>query len=326
MGPKTIGVLGAGPVGGILAAHLTAAGHQVLLVDAWREHIDRIRAEGLRITGREEMHVRLEHLFYSAADLDPFVPEFVFICTKACDLANVLDEMSDRLKQSGAVFISFQNGIETESILAPRVPRGRALRAVVNYAGVLAGLGEIRETFFEPPNYIGWLDERGAAPCKEIASLVTASGLETEATGEIKKLVWKKAVLNTCTMSIAAVTGMSIREMIDFAPTARLVDDLLAESLAVAAAHGYDFGPEFAEGVKSFNRRAGSHRPSMLADIENGRRTENAFLMRRIAEEADRKGIPAPLHRTMAALIDALETQARKPRRFDREPVDPGAA
>jgi 2-dehydropantoate 2-reductase len=319
MGTKTIAVIGAGPVGGILAAHLISAGHQVLLVDTWRERIDRIRAEGLKVTGREEMHVRPEHLLCSAGELDPYEPEFVFICTKACDLGNVLDGMSDRLKQSGAVFISFQNGIETESVLVPRIPRGRALRAVVNYAGVLAGLGEIRETFFEAPNYVGWLDERGAAPCKEIASLVTASGLETEATGDIKRLVWRKAVLNTCTMSVAAVTGMSIREMIDFPPTARLVDALLAESMAVAAAHGCDFGPEFAEGVKSFNRRAGSHRPSMLADIENGRRTENAFLMRRIAEEAERKGIPAPLHRTMAALIDALETRGRQLRRFRRE-------
>jgi 2-dehydropantoate 2-reductase len=108
-------------------------------------------------------------------------------------------------------------------------------------------------------------------------------------------------------MSIAAVTGMNMQEMIDFPPTARLVELLLDESIAVAAAYGYDFGPEFVEKVKDFNRRAGPHRPSMLADIEKGRKTENAFLIRRIAEYADRKGIPAPFHRTMAALIDALE-------------------
>jgi ketopantoate reductase len=54
----------------------------------------------------------------------------------------------------------------------------------------------------------------------------------------------------------------------------------------------------------------------MLADIERGRKTENAFLMRRIAEYADRKGVPAPLHHTMAALIDALETRGRELRRF----------
>jgi hypothetical protein len=38
--------------------------------------------------------------------------------------------------------------------------------------------------------------------------------------------------------------------------------------------------------------------------------------MRRIAEYADRKGVPAPFHHTMAALIDALEMRGRELRRF----------
>jgi 2-dehydropantoate 2-reductase len=56
-----------------------------------------------------------------------------------------------------------------------------------------------------------------------------------------------------------------------------------------------------------FSRRAGPHRPSMLVDLENRRKTENAFLVRRIAEYAEQKGVTAPVHRTMANIIDALE-------------------
>jgi len=311
MKPRTVGVIGAGPVGGILAAHLIAAGHTVMVVDAWKEHLESIRTGGLRIMGRKELTVKPRHLFASIEDLGHSVPEFVFICTKACDLDNVLGEMSDRLKRSRAVFVSFQNGIDTERVIAERMGPGRVLRAVVSYAGVLVGPGEIRETFFEPPNYLGWLEESAAESCREVAGLVSESGLATEATGEIQKFVWRKAILKSCTMSIAAVTGMNMQEMINFPPTARLVELLLDESIAVAAAHGFDFGPEFVEKAKDFNRRAGPHRPSMLADIEKGRKTENPFLMRRIAEYADRKGIPAPAHHTMAALIDALETRGR---------------
>jgi len=311
MKARTIAVIGAGPVGGILAAHISAAGHTVVLADSFKEHIERIHAEGLHITGREEMLARPTYLLDSIGALAKFEPEFVFICTKACDLGNVLDEMSDGLKRSGAVFVSFQNGIDTEQVIAERIGAGRVLRAVVSFAGVLAGPGEIRETFFEQPNYVGWLDGSGEAPCREIAALLTASGLATEATGEIRRFVWRKAILNSCTMSIAAVTGMNMQEMIEFPPTARLVELLLDESVAVAAAYGYDFGPEFVERVKDFNRRAGPHRPSMLADIEKGRKTENGFLICRIAEYADRKGIPAPFHRTMATIIDALELRGR---------------
>ncbi len=307
---EAIAIIGAGPVGGILAAHLSSAGHTVFLIDAWKEHIERIRTNGLHIFGREELRARPTHLLTSVRDLGGATPEFVFICTKACDLDNVLAEISHTLKRSDAVFISFQNGIDTEQAVAEQIERHRVLRGVVSYAGVMVGPGEIRESFFTPPNYLGWLDERGAEPCREAAAFVSASGLAMEATKDIGRYVWRKAILNSCTMSIAAITGMNMQEMIEFPPTAQLVELLLGESIAVAAAYGYDYGPEFVEKVRYFNIHAGPHKPSMLADIENGRRTENPFLIRRIAERAEQKGIPAPFHRTMANLIDALEKRA----------------
>jgi 2-dehydropantoate 2-reductase len=316
MKPKTIAIIGAGPVGGILAAHLISAGHTVVLVDAWKDHIDRIRAEGLRITGRDEKLVRPAHLFVSIKAMGNIVPEFIFICTKACDLVTVLSEMSDALKGSSAMFVSFQNGIDTEQAIAERIGRSRVLRGVVSYAGVLTGPGEIRESFFTPPNYLGWLEQEGAESCREVANLLSDSGLATEATEEIGRYVWRKAILNTCTMAIAAVTGMNMQEMVNFPPTAQLVELLLSESIAVAAAYGFDYGPRFVEMVRDFNRHAGPHRPSMLVDLENGRRTENGFLVRRIAEYAERKGVPAPSHRTMANLIDALEMRSLERQRL----------
>jgi 2-dehydropantoate 2-reductase len=304
---KKLAVIGAGPVGGILSAHLCAHGHAVYLVDTWKEHIKHIRAHGLRITGREEILAHPAHLYDSIESLGEIVPDFVFICTKGCDLDNVLSEIGDGIKQSKAVFLCFQNGIDTEQVVAKHIESSRVLRAVVSYAGVLTGPGAIRESFFSAPNYLGWLDEGGAEPCKEAAALISASGLATEATGEIGRYVWRKTILNTCTMAIAAVTGMNIQEMVQFPPTAHLIELLLQESVAVAAAYGFDYGPGFVEMVRDFNQHAGPHRPSMLVDLENRRKTENAFLVRRIAEYAEQKGIPAPVHRTMANIIDALE-------------------
>jgi 2-dehydropantoate 2-reductase len=314
--PKTVGIIGAGPVGGILAAHLSSAGHTVYLVDAWKEHLEQIRANGLHIFGREELRARPAHLLSSAKALGDTVLEFVFVCTKACDIGTVLEEMSDTIKRSNAVFISFQNGIDTEEAIAEHIERNRVLRGVVSYAGVLIGPGEIRESFFTPPNYLGWLDELGAESCREAAALVAASGLAMEATKDIGRYVWRKAILNSCTMSIAAITGMNMQEMIEFPPTAQLVDLLLDESVAIAAAYGFDYGPGFIESVREFNKKAGPHKPSMLVDIENGRRTENPFLIRRIAERAEEKGILAPFHRTVANLIDALEKRALEKRRL----------
>jgi len=307
MKPRKLAVIGAGPVGGILAAHLCAAGHTVMMVDSWKEHIERIRSRGLLIAGQEEMIARPSYLYDSIGSLGDIEPDFVFICTKGCDLDNVMGEMGGPLKGSRAVFVSFQNGIDTEQVIARHVESSRVLRAVVSYAGVLVGPGVIRKSFFTPPNYLGALDPAGDGVCKEVAALVSDSGLATEATGAIRRYVWRKTILNTCTMAIAALTGMNMQEMVEFPATAELIERLLGESIAVAAAHGFDYGPEFVEMVRDFNRHAGPHRPSMSVDLEYGRKTENAFLVRRIAEYGEMKGVPVPLHRTMANLIDGLE-------------------
>ena len=51
------GILGVGPVGAIMAAHLAKAGHNVTLIDVLKAHMDEIKKNGLTITGVKEMKV-----------------------------------------------------------------------------------------------------------------------------------------------------------------------------------------------------------------------------------------------------------------------------
>ena len=45
-----IAVLGAGAVGGYIGGFLADAGYRVALVDAWADHVDKINADGLRLS------------------------------------------------------------------------------------------------------------------------------------------------------------------------------------------------------------------------------------------------------------------------------------
>ena len=47
-----IAVVGAGAMGSVYAGLLASAGNEVWAIDTWREHIDAIRARGLRSRGR----------------------------------------------------------------------------------------------------------------------------------------------------------------------------------------------------------------------------------------------------------------------------------
>ena len=51
-------VVGAGAIGGYVAARLLDAGIDVAVVDANEEHVAAMREDGLRVTGAADLHVR----------------------------------------------------------------------------------------------------------------------------------------------------------------------------------------------------------------------------------------------------------------------------
>ncbi|MCK5552358.1 MAG: hypothetical protein KAJ09_04375, partial [Deltaproteobacteria bacterium] len=90
--PK-IAIIGVGPVGGILGAHLARAGHHVVLCDIQRPHLDAIKERGLSITGFLEMTARCERVAYGISELSDF-PEVntIVISTKASVLPRIIPE------------------------------------------------------------------------------------------------------------------------------------------------------------------------------------------------------------------------------------------
>ena len=57
MSKYKFGVIGVGPVGGIMGVHLAKAGHDVTLVDILKTHMDEIKRNGLTITGFNDINV-----------------------------------------------------------------------------------------------------------------------------------------------------------------------------------------------------------------------------------------------------------------------------
>ena len=51
-------IIGAGAIGGLAGTHMTKAGYDVTLMDQWREHVDAINANGVKIDGvRGDLHI-----------------------------------------------------------------------------------------------------------------------------------------------------------------------------------------------------------------------------------------------------------------------------
>jgi len=312
-------VVGVGPVGGILTAHLALKGADVTAVDIFKEHLDRMKERGLKVEGAADIDVKVNKIFYSLEEAGDAGEKFdaIFVCVKATVIKFIAPLLSAVLADGG-VGISWQNGLDTEAGLLEVLGPDHTLRGAVNYAGNLTGLGSVRMTFFHPPNYLGPAEKNrtGASEAaRRLALQLSDFGLATEYTDDIQRHVWAKAIRNAALMPVSALTGMDMAQVMDSERSLFLVEELLKESLNVSAKVGHVFDRKFYDETLEYYRGAGHHMPSMRGDVEDGRRTETEFLNHRIAEYGAMHGVDAPYNRALANLllcIDELASQRQR--------------
>lgn len=299
-------VIGLGPIGGIFACHLSAAGHEVTGIDIWKDHIKQVRRQGIHIEKLVTLQASLKEVHTDLESITEKSFDYVVISIKTPYMADLIPEIK-KLKD-GFMVVSLQNGIDNESHLAGFFRPDRVLRIVVNYAGNMTSPGEISMSFFHKPNYIGGVSqETDPEPARELARLLSAASLDTEHVQDIRKYTWKKAILNSVLAPISALLGMTMAEVMTCGETRSLVEQMLTEGLAVAGQLGFDYGENFFQQSLDYLSGAGHHKPSMLIDIEKGNPTEIDYINGKIAEYGKKFNLPVPLNATITSLIKAKE-------------------
>ena len=106
---------------------------------------------------------------------------------------------------------------------------------------------------------------------------------------------------------VCAVTGMTMAQAIHDPIVFQIIDSLVKECVKVARANEISLGWDFYPYGMAYMTKAGHHKPSMLVDIENGRRTEIDFINGKFVEYGIQAGVETPYNITMRALVKALE-------------------
>lgn len=310
----TVAVIGLGPVGSILAAHLAHSNADVVVQDAMPHIRQKVKQDGITISGITQLTAKIEKIAESIPQLAEFDPEIVFIVTKACYLKDVLPEIK-RIYTPKLKVVSFQNGLGNEQVMAEQLGAETAYRVVINYAGNLVNLGHATMNWFQPPNYVGALHKGQYTvdeTTKKIANMLSAAGLKTEETPDIKNDVWEKTILNAALCSICALTGQTMKEAMEYPHSRKLAIQVLEEGLDVARADGCDFDSEALANFTAYLEKGGAHKPSMLIDVEKKRPTEVDFMSGAIARYGKKFNIPTPVNSTLTELLKALENQYLK--------------
>jgi 2-dehydropantoate 2-reductase len=300
-----IGVIGIGPVGAVLGAHLIEAGAFVVLCDLVHQKMDSIKKKGVVLKYKFEKKVEVAEVCYSVQELEMYDLDVVILSVKTPALQKVVSQLKEIATEKMFVVVA-QNGIDNEVIVAREFGDNRTLRMVINYAGNISE-NKVHVSFFNPPNYLAALMPQGEEIAQKLVDMLNSVDLITEIPEDIIDHVWEKAILNAALSAICAITRKTMKEVMDFPMTLDLVEAIIDESVRIAEKERIDLGKKFRRFSVRYLKHAGHHRPSMLVDLENGHRTEIDQLNGKIVDYGKKHYLPTPLNQSVTALVHLLE-------------------
>lgn len=306
--PQSFAVVGAGPVGCIVAGFLAKGGYEVTLCDVIPDLLSPALDRGIILEGAENLKQKVNKMCTNVDELAGVNPDVIFITVKANALPLIASAI-EGFHREGLAIVSWQNGIDTELELAKILGKDDVMRAVVNYGCALVGPAHVRIPFHHPPHYIQELDPKSQDAAKVIAQVLSKCELATEHTDNIISMVWRKSVMNACMNPVCAVTGLTMSRAMNDPIVFQIVDALVKECIRVARANEIDLGWDFYTHAMEYMGNAGDHKPSMLMDIEANRRTEIDFINGKFVEYGARTGTLTPYNHTLSALVKGLESK-----------------
>lgn len=309
-------VVGAGAIGGFLAARLARAGNDVSVL-ARGKTLDAIRAHGIRLTSEGETFSALVRASGQASDLG--VQDIVILAVKATGLPAVAALLGPLLGPDTMV-VPALNGIpwwffqsatgqlaghplrmaDPEGKLGAAIPATSVVGAVVFPSsaspepGVVVHAAGSRLVFGEP----GGGD---SARLHRLIAIMKQAGFAAESSDNIRMEVWLKVLGNACFNPVSLLTGSPTDRMIDDPGLYRLFTGMMLEVLALGNAIGVPVdiepGPRLA-----FTRKLGNIKTSMLQDVEAGRAVEVDGIIGTLVEIAGQLEFKAPLLETVYAI------------------------
>ena len=296
-------IIGCGAVGSLFAAHLAKKGEvEVWAYDVWKDHVDAIRKNGLRLSGAADFTVKL-NATSDASELPRC--DYGIVATKAIHTKGAMAQVARAFDENSAV-CSVQNGVGNEELIADHVKyviRGTTFPAGHPIAPGHIGFDIKGDTWigpFEPT-------KTPMSMVEELARLITCSGMNVIPLKDARGAQWTKLIFNASTNPVGALTLLHHGAATRLPHTGELFNDLITEGESVAKALGIELHGDPRALVQKGANAPGKHRASMLQDVLAKRQTEVDFMNGAIVTWGEKTGIPTPLNKAVWQLIKGLE-------------------
>jgi len=302
-----IAIVGCGAMGSVYAGLFAAAGHEVWAIDRWREHVDAMRARGLRLEGASgDRTVRL-NATTEAREAGP--SDLVILATKAGQVADAARAVSSLLGKD-TVVLSIQNGLGGPDSAASVLGKERVMVGVVGGFGAsMKGPGHAHHNGMELVR-LGEFGGPITPRLERIADAWRGAGFRVKVFDDIAQLVWEKLICNCAYSGPCGLTDHTVGEVMQDRDLARVSAACAREAFDVARKKGVRLGfDDPIAYVRDFGSKIPAARPSVLLDLMAKRKSEIEVINGSIPRVGAEVGVPAPVNDALTALV--LEKERR---------------
>jgi 2-dehydropantoate 2-reductase len=300
-------------MGSVMGGLLAKAANEVTLIEVWRDAIDAINRNGLRLENKagQSETIRLPTTDNPAA---VGVVDLVLVFVK-CYHTEAAVKSALPLMGPQTIVLSLQNGWGNGPRIASIVGQEKLLLGVCYHSASVLAPGRVLHSG-QGKTFIGEIDGQISRRLAQVAELFNAADIETTATPAVLKEIWSKLALNVCTLPTSALLRFHAPELMQHEGTIELMRALLQEVIAVAQAQkiDLDFKERWEAITGLLQKLAPTAKASMLQDVEKARRTEIDVINGAIVEAGRTLGIPTPRNDAMVWLVRALEESFTPPR------------
>jgi 2-dehydropantoate 2-reductase len=304
-----IAVMGTGGVGGYFGGMLARAGRDVVFI-ARGDHLTAIQRDGLHVsTVDDDFTVRAP----ATSDANNIgIVDLALFCVKAYDTEAAGQALSPAIGPE-TIVLSLQNGIDNEPKLAAWYGAEHILGGVCYISASITAPGTITQTSGPRTIIFGELDGAATARAKRIEDLFRTSGIDCTLTNSIHEALWTKFLLMCAFGGVASVARATAGEILEISETRSLLRETMAEVAAVAAAHDVELGDDIVtQMMDTAATFAPETRPSMLVDLEAGRRIEHDALNGAVVRLGSDAGVPTPANRFIYAALKPADSRASR--------------
>jgi len=301
-----VGIVGLGPIGLTLAVHFKNTGCEVAVCDIDKKKLNIIRNEGIELVGKIKKSAYLKHIYSSIPELLEHKFDILISAVKAYHVDSVLNQI-EAAHQDLYLLIA-QNGIDIKVKYTSHFADFRIFRMIVNFAGNLHAQNVVNVTFFNPPNYIGSINDSSEDMAKYLADILTSQNLETKCVNSFKvaEEAWIKTILNAALSPLCAISRHTMKEAMSNPDTLEIVEQIIVEAMEVAKKEDIIFQQNFVKLCLRYLNSAGNHFPSLAVDLINKRETEIDYMNGKIVEYGRKHYIKTPINLVFTNLVKAV--------------------